>query len=81
MYQVPSLEQHNQLVELVEQLRADNQFLKDLLLAERWLTRKQAMTALNCKDSKLRTLTLNNSLTYRYEGKTPFTTCSAFGLT
>ena len=71
MVQVVDYEEFSLLKREFEVLKEDNQFLRSLLLGERWLTRKQAMVALGCKDDKLRQLTLNNTLTYRYEGKTP----------
>ncbi|GAB4007125.1 hypothetical protein GCM10028808_10400 [Spirosoma migulaei] len=72
MVEVPSNEEFQALVKRVEKVEEENAFLLSLLFAERWLSRQQAMVALNCKDNKLRELTLGNKLTYRYEGKRPY---------
>ncbi|GAB4007115.1 hypothetical protein GCM10028808_10370 [Spirosoma migulaei] len=72
MVQVVDYEEFSVLKRVVEELKEENEFLKSLLLGERWLTRKQTMAALGCQHNKLRKLTLENRLTYRYEGKYPF---------
>ena len=72
MIQVPDLESFNKLARQVQHLAEENEFLKTLLLGERWLNRREAMIALGCRDDKLRQLTLAKRLTYRYEGKAPF---------
>lgn len=71
MVQVVDYEEFSVLKREVEELRADNEFIRSLLLGERWLSRKQAMSALNCRDDKLRKLTLSKTLIHRYEGKKP----------
>ncbi|GAB4042496.1 hypothetical protein [Spirosoma litoris] len=70
--EVPSLEEFKQVVKRIEAVEDENEFLKSLLLAERWLSRKQAMVALGCQHNKLRKLTLDNEITHRYEGKYPY---------
>jgi len=71
MVQVVDYEEFKEAIRRIESLEEDNIFLKSLLLAERWLSRKQAMHALGCKDSKLWQLTRENQITHRYEGKSP----------
>lgn len=71
MVQVPDLESFNKLVARVDRVETENEFLKSLLLSQRWLNRRQAMNALGCKDEKLRLLTISGRLDHRYEGKTP----------
>ena len=72
MPQVPDLESFNKLVRRVEAVEEENEFLRALLLGERWMNREQAKAALGCKDDKLRLLRINKTLVYRYEGKKPF---------
>jgi RNase adaptor protein for sRNA GlmZ degradation len=68
MVQVVDYEEFSALKRVFEVIKEDNQFLRSLLLGERWLTRKQVVVAMGCKDDKLRQLTLNNTFTYRCEG-------------
>ncbi|GAB4036744.1 hypothetical protein [Spirosoma gilvum] len=72
MAEVPTYEEFKVQVKRVEQLEADIEFLKSLLTDIRWLSRNQAVIALNIKDDKLRRLTVDGVLTHRYEGAKPF---------
>lgn len=70
--EVPTQEAFNELATCVNQLKDETGFLKSLLLGERWLSRKQALQALGCKDDKLKRLATNKVLTVRYEGIKPY---------
>jgi len=72
MVQVPSNEEFQAIEKRLQLAEEEIEFLKSLLLGERWLTRKQAMAAIGCKVDKLRSLTTSRKITYRKEGKTPF---------
>ena len=70
--QVPSYDEFQALIIRVEQTEGNNEFLRSLLLAERWLTRKQTMAAIGCSEKTLKRLTDAKRLTFRYEGIKPF---------
>lgn len=72
MLEVVGIEVFRALEERVNKVEADNAFLRSLLTGERWISREQAMKALNCKDSKLRRLTLANAIEHHYEGSKPY---------
>lgn len=76
--QVPEMGQFLALVERVDLIQSENDFLKSLLLGERWLSRKQAMNAIGCSEKTLKRLTDKKVLTSRYEGTKPF--YCAFGI-
>lgn len=70
--EVPTLEAFNDLAARVDKVEADNEFIKSLLLGERWLTRKQAMKVIGRSEKTLKRLTDAKRLTVRYEGIKPF---------
>lgn len=69
--EVPTKEAFDALAARVEFIAAENEFLKSLLLGERWLSRKQAIVAIGCSEKTLKRLTDAKRLTVRFEGIKP----------
>lgn len=68
MTQIPDYEEFKVLVQRVGEVERENRFLKQLVLAQKWLSRAQVARVIGCSDKTIRRLTIAGKLAYRLEG-------------
>ena len=78
MVQVVTDQEFKPVLERLDRLERENEFLRSLLADLRWLNVAQVARALNCSDSTVYRLIKANRIEHRFEGTRPL--CSLTGV-